>query len=182
MRPIFVLKSFKGTLRHGSNGQGRKSLLMGTRMCAYSISMSILLMRSFLVLSTTSPPGPLRLDILPSHGDVHHRRAPYLRHHHKLHDVLPGGAGFLGIAAYPREEESDAHGYRMGRRYGMKYHCVFVVKHRVILSSQVACDIRCVNLVASMIPRRKTQYTMFKISRAHGIAVQQLHPVQTHLT
>ena len=39
---------------------------------------------------------PLRLDRCPSYGYVDNRRTVDLWDYHKLHDVLSGGAGFLG--------------------------------------------------------------------------------------
>ena len=39
--------------------------------------------------------GPLWPDRCPGYGHVNSRRTANLRNHHKLHDVFPGGAGFL---------------------------------------------------------------------------------------
>ena len=39
--------------------------------------------------------GPLWPDRCPGYGHVNSRRATDLWNHHKLHDVFPGGAGFL---------------------------------------------------------------------------------------
>lgn len=47
--------------------------------------------------SPPRPPRPLQPNRRPRNGHVDNRRSPNLRHHHKLHDVFPGRAGFLRI-------------------------------------------------------------------------------------
>lgn len=60
------------------------------------------------VYSSSGIPGPLRSDRCSGYGYVDNWRTADLRNHHKLHNVLPGGAGFLepGLACMNKERAS----------------------------------------------------------------------------